>query len=125
MSSIERLVAQSAFILCAALLPVSAQAQNDPFSEQQFEQYESSASSLTAVDIQYLKDNHVALPDGLSSAQNAGLDSVINDPRLQNDSTTRRRWVDYYLNLAAAQNMGCMWAPTNPAMHCELSSYHQ
>ena len=125
MSAIERLVAQSAFIFCAAFLPLTAQAQNSPFNEQQFEQYENTASSLTAVDIQYLKDNQLILPDGLSPAQNAGLDSVINDPRLQNDSTTRRQWVDYYLNLAAAQNMGCMFAPTNPAMHCELSSYHQ
>lgn len=62
---------------------------------------------LTATDRRFLTDSAIALPQGLTREDLAGLHNVINDPALTTDKTARKAAVNNFLSRAVEAELYC------------------
>jgi hypothetical protein len=91
---------------------------DSPLTQEQFDAYEQGAAvGLSNTDLQYLADNQIRIPNELSPAQIGGLHRVVSEPKTQKDPATRKKQVDYYLNLAVKQTIQCAINPR--AANCD------
>ena len=66
--------------------------------------------TLSETDRQYLRDNRITLPDGLSAADQSGLHNVINDPAFAGDADARRIAVNNFLTRAVEAELYCSFS---------------
>jgi hypothetical protein len=90
---------------------ISAQAVRAEYTG--YARYLNGTGALTEADRQYLKNNTIIMPPGLSVTNQAGLHNVINDKSLSADA--RRAAVNNFLSRAVQAELYCTFNDCKPA----------